>query len=64
MMLSFQFSSSEHNHCLTQIYQNQGDANSVIKFPAIFFFFWGGEGEGQEGVRRSQVFQSRLVDKL
>ena len=63
MMLSFQFSSSEHNHCLTQIYQNQGDANSVIKFPAKFFFL-GGEGEGQEGVRRSQVFQSRLVDKL
>ena len=61
MMLSFQFSSSVHNHCLTQIPQNQGDANNEKKFPAEFFFLRRGGGEG---VRTSQVFQSRLVDKL
>ena len=49
MMLSFQFSSSEHNHCLTQIYQTQSDANSVIKFPAKFLFFFGGGGGGGAG---------------
>ena len=49
MMLSFQFSSSVHNHCLTEIPQNQGDANNVIKFPAEFFFFFKEEEEGGGG---------------
>ena len=55
MMLSFQFSSSVHNHCLTQIPQNQCDANNVIKFPAEFFFFFfflrrGGGSKNKPGV--------------